>query len=236
MPDSLDEHKKLSTPRLIQAYHGNPGTPCEQNNFREMLAADFHDETGNLLLTIIHQASLLKMRGDKDALPMIESILESSNQLFAISRDLLWNLNDNSDDPHILFEYMAAFGQSFYNQFDISFSAEKEAGSLQQVGKLAPLAALNLVFIFKEAMNNVIKHAGAREVVLKMKPAPYQVIFELTDDGTWKEPDPHQSHYGLKNIERRCTRNGFSHKVRHNNGRGTLVEVSVPITPLLSSI
>lgn len=201
----------------------------ELNNLRQTLASDFHDETGNLLLVIIHQAALLQLRADKDVQPIVENILDSSQQLYASSKHFLWNLNNDSEDPHVLFQYLMAFGQSFFNKFDISFSVENQLDCSDQVGRLEPHAAINLVFIFKEAMNNIVKHAGAREVVLKMSAASQLLIFTLADDGTWKEPDPHQAHYGLESIERRCARNSFTCLLRHHNDRGTQIEISVPV-------
>lgn len=58
----------------------------------------------------------------------------------------------------MLFQYLTAYGQQYYNQFDISFSAQV-VGEARGAKQLRSFAALNLIYIFKEAMTNVIKRA-----------------------------------------------------------------------------
>ena len=202
----------------------------ELTNMRQTLAADFHDETGNMLSAITRQASLLKMKlkEDEDLLNSVEHIIANSNQLYASSRHFIWNLNNDSDDPQILFNYLTSFGQLFYNGFDISFSAENGVEDIFL--RLEPFAAINLIFIFKEAMNNVVKHADAKDVVLKMMYENEYLHFSITDDGTWKEPADKTGHHGLSNMEKRCEQNHFRFDVRHISSIGTRIEVAAPIT------
>jgi signal transduction histidine kinase len=197
------------------------------NSMRENIATDFHDQTGNMLSAITRQATLLKLKvtGQQELEPLAESIIRNSNSLYAGSKDFLWHLNHNSDDPNELFHYLTGYGQLFYNQFDIAFSAEAETCAQMQ---FEPSAALNIILIFKEAMTNVVKHSGAGEVTLKMWPVSGNVVYWLADNGSWKEADETTSHYGISNIERRCQKNGFSFTLYKQPG-GTAVEITVPV-------
>ena len=199
------------------------------NNMRQVMAADFHDETGNMLSAITRQASLLKLKlhSNDTALPIAESIIKNSNDLYARSKDFLWNLNHNSDDPLELFNYLTAQGQLFYNQFDIAFSSAVN-GEMQKLKQLDTFAALNLIFIFKEAMTNVVKHANAKEVVIEMAYGENKVVYALQDDGRWKHLDNIQNHYGLQNIERRCEKNHFGFLLS-KQAEGTRLEITVPV-------
>jgi signal transduction histidine kinase len=202
----------------------------ELNSIRQTLAADFHDETGNMLSAITRQAALLKYRPEinADSLKIIENIIANSNQLYASSRHFIWNLNNDSDKARVLFDYLTSFGQVFYNQFDISFSAENRTVMADSL-RLEPFAAINLIFIFKEAMNNVVKHADAKVVTLSMTYSDGLLHFLLTDDGKWKEPDHQTTHHGLGNIEKRCLSNQFLLAISHEEGGGTLIKVSAPV-------
>lgn len=197
------------------------------NNMRQVMAADFHDETGNMLSAITRQAAILKLKlHDNEAvLPIAESITRNSNDLYARSKDFLWNLNHNSDDPQELFNYLTAHGQVFYNQFDIAFSSIN--GEIRPLQQLDAFAALNLVFIFKEAMTNVVKHANAGEVTMEMSYRDNKVVFALQDNGRWKQQDETVSHYGLTNIERRCEKNNFGFLLS-KQAEGTRLEITVP--------
>jgi signal transduction histidine kinase len=197
------------------------------NSMRETIATDFHDETGNMLSAITRQASLLKLKLAKndDVQPVVTSIIQNSNALYASSKDFLWHLNHNSDDPGELFGYLTGYGQRYYNQFDIAFSATAEECHLQQ---LDSSAALNILFIFKEAMTNVVKHAGATEVQLTMTCPPGSINYSLADNGTWKDTDQTRDHYGLPNMQRRCQRNNFAFALQREP-TGTKISIIVPI-------
>jgi signal transduction histidine kinase len=200
------------------------------NTMREAIATDFHDETGNMLSAITRQAVLLKSRlsAVHEVQPVVESIIKNSNGLYASSKDLLWHLNHNADDPQELFDYLTAYGQVYYNQFDMAFSSTGEECLRVQ---FEPMAALNVIFIFKEAMTNVVKHSGASEVELTMSCTTAEITYTLSDNGSWKAPDGGEPHYGLSNMERRCKRHHFQFAVRRSEA-GTGIEVRVPVTKL----
>ena len=198
------------------------------NNMRETIATDFHDETGNMLSAITRQASLLKMKlrladQQQDIQPIVDSIMNNSNALYASSKDFLWHLHHNGDDPQELFDYLTGYGQLFYNQFDIAFSAAAEDCRGKQ---LEPSAALNIIYIFKEAMTNVVKHANATEVRFELTCNNDHVMYELRDNGCWKPADATQMHYGLTNMKRRCRKNGFAYQLLPSS-EGTCIIITV---------
>ncbi len=200
------------------------------NSMRATIATDFHDQTGNMLSAITRQASLLKveLKSEPKVQPMVECIINNSQDLYASSKDFLWHLNHNSDDPIELFNYLTSYGQLYYNQFDIAFSSVAEECSRLQFD---PSAALNLIFIFKEAMTNVVKHAGANEVRLTLNCSFDQVTYMLEDNGVWKQADNTYDHYGLTNMERRCQKNKFGFTVVKQTS-GTLIRITAPVHDL----
>ncbi|RYD52365.1 MAG: tetratricopeptide repeat protein [Sphingobacteriales bacterium] len=199
------------------------------DSMRQTIATDFHDQTGNMLAAIARQAATLeiKLLHQPEFLPAIRSIMENSNELYASSKDFLWNLNHDSDDPLVLLQYLSGYGQRFYNQFDMSFSAIV-SGEPQLHLQLHPLAGLSLIYIFKEAMSNVVKHSGADEVALEMHWETAHVVYSLHDNGMWKEADPSVEHYGLRNMERRCRQSGFSY-VLHHDQSGTRIRIGLAL-------
>lgn len=200
------------------------------NNMRQVMATNFHDETGNMLSAITRQASLLKstLKNHDQAWPMVESILKNSKDLHASSRDFLWNLNHNSDNPLELFAYLTSYGQHFFNQFDIAFSGTIKS-NVQHYRLLDQFAALNLIFIFKEAMTNVVKHANAQEVTIEIYADKNSIMYALQDNGRWKAPENSEQHYGLSNMQKRCEKNNFAFRLSAL-ANGTRIEITVPIS------
>ncbi|TDO20234.1 sensor histidine kinase [Pedobacter duraquae] len=210
------------------------------NSMRESIATDFHDETGNMLSTITRQAALLKMKLSQDhqVQPIVDQIIINSNALYASSKDFLWHLNHDSDNPEEVFDYLTAYGQLYYNQFDIAFSSNTLSNILTNADldaqqcrllQLDPRAALHIIYIFKEAMTNVVNHAGATEVQLSMSCTAEAITYILTDNGSWKNADAGTEHYGLGNMQRRCLNNQFEFDLV-NASHGTQIMITVPVS------
>lgn len=200
------------------------------STMRQTLARDFHDETGNMLSAITRQAGILKLKtGQNESVkPLIDNIISNSEQLYASSRDFLWSINHDSDDPEALFAHLTAFGQHFYNQFDIAFSAN----TLSQRGivnkRLTPFVARHIIYIFKEAMTNSAKHSGASEVTFEMSILDERIRISLEDNGQWKEPDTTVPHAGLTNMQKRSTENALTLNIYHSE-TGTRIQLYAPI-------
>lgn len=202
----------------------------ELSMMRQNLAADFHDETGNMLSAITRQAGILKVRlGTRPDIQVIaDNIIRNSEQLYASSKDFIWSINHNSDEVEEVFAYLTAFGQFFFNQFDIAFSVRSKLGVTDPMGNLPAFAARHIIYIFKELMTNTARHANAREVVLEKTVYHDRLSLCLVDDGNWKEPNPGQSHFGLRTIERRCNANAFKLTINKKEN-GTSIELEAPL-------
>src|SRR5690606_15393811 len=185
------------------------------STMRQMLARDFHDETGNMLSAIIRQAGVLrrKVGQDKGVEAVITNIILNSQQLGASSRDFLLRINHNSDAPQALFSYLTVFGQQFYNQWDIAFSVRLHSPHQVDGKRLTPFVARHIIYIFKEAMTNVAKHSGAREVTLQLFMATKHIRIILEDNGKWKTPEATVPHSGLANMKKRSMENDLIFKI-----------------------
>ena len=205
----------------------------QQSDMREILARDFHDETGSTLSAIMRQAEVLKLwdGGDESVKLLAENIISSTEQLYATSRDFLWCVNHDSDDPVALFAYIADFGDRFYKQFDVTFYSH--AVLPQQTTlckKIMPFVARHVISIFKEAMTNTAKHSGANKVVFTMDMFSSMVRLVLKDNGRWKPANEYSSDSGngIANMKRRSIENGMTLNLFCDSS-GTHVQLEVPI-------
>lgn len=205
------------------------------STMRQNLARDFHDETGNMLAAITRQAGVLRVRLEKNetVMPLVDNILLNSKKLYDSSKDFLWSINHNSDDPKEVFSYLTSFGQFFYNQFDIAFSVKGLDTLEKTLPHLPTFSGRQIIYIFKEAMTNAAKHSSAEEVELEMIPNAEFIRFVLADNGSWKKPDQEYVHHGLSNMEKRCDTNNFKLTVIEDE-KGTRVQVDVPVAYLPS--
>jgi two-component system nitrate/nitrite sensor histidine kinase NarX len=116
---------------------------------------------------------------------------------------------------------------------DVDAAAEAACGT----GALPPTVGVQLLRIVQEALTNVRKHAGEpSRVVLRLRAEDGLLRLTVADDGAgfdpWIPPTPTKSgdeHYGLRVMRQRAERVGGRLDVRSAPGRGTRVEVSVPL-------
>lgn len=95
----------------------------------------------------------------------------------------------------------------------------------------------NLLRIATEAINNAVKHSGARTIEVTLKPAPKfdsgAIFLSVSDDGAGCEPSENghlkPGHYGLIGMKERAAQIGGQFAFESAPGRGTTVSVMAPV-------
>jgi signal transduction histidine kinase len=91
----------------------------------------------------------------------------------------------------------------------------------------------HLLRIAQEAVANTVKHARAREVRIRLEMENGRLSLSVTDDGQgFEQTDAFSEiggHFGLLGMRERAERLGGELELHSTPGRGTQVEVKVPI-------
>jgi signal transduction histidine kinase len=91
----------------------------------------------------------------------------------------------------------------------------------------------HLLRITQEAVTNVLKHAGARNIWVKVQVEPHKLYLRIVDDGRgFDQQDVFSSrggHFGLIGMRERAERLGGELRLASHPGEGTQVEVTVPL-------
>ncbi len=84
--------------------------------------------------------------------------------------------------------------------------------------------------IAREALANVVRHARASTVEVRLAYAPSGVTFSLTDDGRGFDPasTPHEGHFGLTNLLNRAEEQGGNLTISSALGVGTRILAFLP--------
>jgi len=114
---------------------------------------------------------------------------------------------------------------------------ERAARSLQvkfeAVGESRPLPAhieASLYRITQEALSNIVRHARARRVTLRLAALPNQVQLTIEDDGRGFNPTRiPKGRYGLIGLNERVKLLGGNLHLQSGRGAGTRIEVVVPL-------
>jgi signal transduction histidine kinase len=94
---------------------------------------------------------------------------------------------------------------------------------------LGPRAEAQVFGIGREALANVVKHAGASTAWIRVEDEPGHVIVEIRDDGRGFAPDVgHPGHFGLESMRSRAAEIGAVLTIASSPGQGTIVRLEAP--------
>jgi signal transduction histidine kinase len=94
---------------------------------------------------------------------------------------------------------------------------------------LSPELRHNLYLACREVLNNVVRHAQASEVQLRMKVDGRMLTIGLADDGRGFLPDGADDGEGLENLRRRLAESGGTCEIISRPGQGTTVTFTIPL-------
>jgi PAS domain S-box-containing protein len=88
---------------------------------------------------------------------------------------------------------------------------------------------LILYYIAQEALNNILKHARAKSVLIRLKSKRHAISLEITDNGCGFDPNQVEANsMGIKNMYMRAGQINAKIKITSAKGKGTKISLSVP--------
>ena len=88
---------------------------------------------------------------------------------------------------------------------------------------------INLYRIVQEQLNNIVKHAGAEKVKIKLWITQKLIKVSISDNGKGFDPDSLKDGIGLENIKRRAEMFSGKIKLRSSPGNGCELLVELPL-------
>jgi signal transduction histidine kinase/ligand-binding sensor domain-containing protein len=203
----------------------------EQAKIRLRTAEDFHDEVGNKLTRINVLTDVLKAKtgSNPDVARILAQIKDNTAQLYGGTRDILWSLKPSNDNLYEILARINDFGNEVFQDTDIKFSFTGIEERWRQQ-RLPMDMSRNLSMIFKEALNNVLKYANAKDVQLTVNlKRRDQCTIVLTDNGRGFDTRLQREGNGLNNMMVRAERFNGKLYVDSRIGKGTTITLTFRI-------
>lgn len=205
---------------------------AEQLKIQERTAEDLHDDLGNSITRISVLADVLAKKIKADDLEkrkLVQQIRENANALYTGTKDIIWSLTPGNDSLYDLLERCRAFGIQLFEDSHIEFSLEGQMNSFPEL-KLPLQTTRNLMMIVKEALNNVLKHSGATQAVVRASMITKgQLQIVIADNGSGMAAIKIGQGNGLENIRKRTQRIGGAMEIVKAEPAGTQLHISVPV-------
>ena len=188
------------------------------------IATDLHDNVGAGLteISILSEVATQKMAGNAEKNSKeIKNISNISRELVDSMSDIVWVVNPQRDSLYDLIIKLKDSYNEFLNTVGISFKV-KNIDKTNDV-HLPMDYKQNLLMMFKEAINNAIKHSNCKKITLEANVRNDVIELILTDDGIGIDEFNHKSGNGITNMENRAKKLGGRMKLRSEREEGTKV-------------
>ncbi|MET0754210.1 MAG: two-component regulator propeller domain-containing protein, partial [Pyrinomonadaceae bacterium] len=202
----------------------------ELEQVRRRIAADLHDDIGSSLTQISIFSEVLQQRVDKNnerVLEPLEFIASSSRELVDAMSDIVWAINPNKDFLSELSGKMRRFAADVFTLRNIEFTYTASPSADIALG--ANLRR-EVFLIFKESVNNIVKHAACTAVEIELKIENSEIFLRLQDNGKGFEAANQNEGHGLASMNARANGLGGRLEVTSANS-GTIITLIVPLQP-----
>lgn len=203
----------------------------EMEQERSRVAHDLHDELGAALTEVGMLASLAKSMAvpepKKDG--YLDRLIELSRGTVTALDEIVWAVNPCYDSVADLAEYFSLFAQRF-----LELPGIRCRPRISETVAAHPLASQQrhgIFLAFKEALNNIVRHSQATEVLLSIDVEEGTLRIRLSDNGCGFDPSDIHSlgSDGLVNMSERMTSLGGRCDVSAEPGNGVVVELRLPL-------
>ena len=199
---------------------------------RQRLARELHDQVCQSLTALGLTLILLQTQMPRKAAPALLARLADAivlvEQTGETIRDLMGELRPPMLDDYGLLSALHWYGGKFFGKTGIDVNVQGQ----EAAPRLAAPVELALFRIVQEAMDNVVKHAQATEVVLTEEVDNNSVRLVIADDGVGFDQErlgqPEGRHlWGFMTMSERATAAGGHCRIESQPGQGTRVVVEV---------
>lgn len=197
---------------------------------RARIAKDLHDDLGATLTGMALQVDVAKRNARQPEMleSQLDNIARSTRGLVEKMRETVWAVNPECDTLESLVGYLCQFAESFLSTASVRCRLDVPL-QLPGLGVSAELRH-NLFLAVKEALNNVVKHAGAEEVWLRFQVGEGRLTLTIQDDGRGFAPEAANGHgNGVRNLRNRMRGLKGEMELTSAPGHGTRVAFHVPL-------
>jgi signal transduction histidine kinase len=190
---------------------------------RERIAGDLHDEVGSNLGSIQMIADLAEGRsGPSDELKRIQRI---AAETVSAVRDIVWLLRPEGEHRIATVEHLRETSSIMLETLDWKFTANEAAWQVE----LPEEETRHLFLFFREGLHNIMRHAKAAKVEVRVEKTETHFRLVIQDDGVGIAPERLERPATLRALRQRTEALAADLRVETKPGEGTRLELNVPL-------
>jgi signal transduction histidine kinase len=202
-----------------------------QEDERKRIARELHDETTqSLAVLVMGVESALQTLPAGGPAPRLEEVKALAVHILDEVHRLILDLRPSVLDDLGLFSAVRWYAERNLSPRGISVRCELGSAPSR---RLAPEVEIAVFRICQEALSNVLRHAQAESVLIQLEADDRELRIDIEDDGRGFDPAGAdrggRPHYGIMGIRERAEILGGTARIESAPGRGTRVDVRVPL-------
>ncbi len=189
---------------------------------RNRIASDLHDDIGSALtnISILSELSRKNIHHEQEATVFLDRISEEVNNSGQALDDIVWSINTDNDSLEQTVARMRRYTAEVFDAAGIAYSLQFDEKFASR--KLNMEQRRDFLLIFKELVNNIYKHAHAKNVQIKTGIEKNKLFMNIQDDGRGFDPKEPTHRNGIRNIQQRVNKWNGGLFIDSAPGKGTL--------------
>jgi ligand-binding sensor domain-containing protein/signal transduction histidine kinase len=197
---------------------------------RGRIARDIHDQLGANLTQVALLGELVE--SDKDSPADVEAharmISQTARDTTRSLDEIVWTVNPSNDTLDGLITYLCKYAQEYLEVAGLRYRLEAPAQLPN--ASIAPEVRHNVFLAAKEAITNVVRHAQASAVHLRLRVEGNAFVLEIEDDGRGVAGlDTKTTRHGLRNMRKRMEDVAGTFSISAAPNGGAVVRLTVPL-------
>jgi PAS domain S-box-containing protein len=199
---------------------------------RQRFSRELHDQIGQNLTALGINLNMLRnklsgcLTGEIEAL--LTDMLSILEETMRRVRDLMADLRPSVLDDYGLLAVLRWYGAQFSRRMGLQINIQGE----ELVPRLPSEVETTLFRIVQEVLTNVVKHAGATQVTIRLDENNGKAHLTVTDNGVGFDPAAvnrlsERSGWGLLNIQERTKAIDGKLIIKSEPGKGTRLEIEI---------
>jgi signal transduction histidine kinase len=196
---------------------------------RTRIAHDLHDDLGSGITEIGMLAARAKSATapDDKRSQYLDEMGGKAREMVTALDEIVWAMNPAHDSLASLVSYFCLYADRFLGLANIGWRLEGPPASVELA--VNSKRRHQLFLVFKEALTNVVRHSGAKEVRLGIQVEPDGLQLIVADNGRGLPVNARTREMdGVDNMRTRIEKLGGRFEITSEAGRGVTVRIQVP--------
>ncbi len=219
------ERERLKADNQMKEYEKEIAVYKAQQNERERISADMHDELGSGMTAIRLMSEIARNKMKENTPVEIDKISHSADEVLNKMNAIIWSMNSGNDTLDNLVSYIRSYALEYFDMtpIDCRIYTPPDVPEMELTGD----RRRNLFLCIKETLNNALKHSKATELSITFF-IDTALTIRVQDNGVGIDMEKiRRFGNGLKNITKRMTSIGGTYQIANNGG--TVTTLTLPL-------